>query len=51
MVLETFRSSGPDTEQRPAMLTVSVQEYDIADVRPVFGERKHELQHGTTLDG
>jgi hypothetical protein len=24
------------TEQRPAMLTVSVQEYDIADVRPVF---------------
>jgi hypothetical protein len=36
--LETFRSSGPDTEQRPAMLTVSVQEYDIADVRPVFGK-------------
>ena len=31
--LETFRSSGPDTEQRPAMLTMSVQEYDIADVR------------------
>ena len=31
--LETFRSSGPDTEQRRAMLTVSVQEYDIADVR------------------
>jgi quinol monooxygenase YgiN len=36
--LETFRSSGPDTEQRLAMLTVSVQEYDIADVRAVFGE-------------
>jgi hypothetical protein len=35
--LETFRSSGPDTEQRLAMLTVSVQEYDIVDVRPVFG--------------
>jgi quinol monooxygenase YgiN len=35
--LETFRSSGPDTEQRLAMLTVSVQEYDIADVRPVSG--------------
>jgi hypothetical protein len=31
--LETFRSSGPDTDQRPAMLTVSVQECDIADVR------------------
>jgi hypothetical protein len=25
-------------EQRPAMLTVSVQEYDIADVRPLFGK-------------
>jgi hypothetical protein len=37
-VLETFRSSGLDTEQRPAMLTVSVQEYDVADVRPVFGK-------------
>jgi quinol monooxygenase YgiN len=36
--LETLRSSGPDTEQRPAMLAVSVQEYDIADVRPVFGK-------------
>jgi hypothetical protein len=36
--LETFRSSGPDTEQRRATLTVSVQEYDIADVRPVFGK-------------
>jgi transposase len=36
--LETLRSSGPDTEQRPAMLTVSVQKYDIADVRAVFGE-------------
>jgi quinol monooxygenase YgiN len=36
--LETFRSSGPDTEQRLAMRTVSVQEYDSADVRPVFGK-------------
>jgi hypothetical protein len=35
---ETFRSSGPDKEQRAAMLTVAVQEY-IANVRPVFGER------------
>jgi hypothetical protein len=26
-----------DTEQRLAMLTVSVQEYDIADARPVSG--------------
>jgi hypothetical protein len=35
---EIFRSSGPDREQRGAMLTVAVQEY-IADERPVFGER------------
>jgi hypothetical protein len=48
--LETFRSSGPDTEQRPAMLTVSVQEYDIADVRPVFEKEAVNLQHGATLD-
>ena len=36
--LETFRSSASDTQQRPAMLTVSVQEYDVADVRPLFGQ-------------
>jgi hypothetical protein len=35
--LETFHSSGPDTEQRP-MFRVSVQEYDIADVRLVVGK-------------
>ena len=29
--------SGPDKEQRAAMLTVAVQEY-IADMRPVSGE-------------
>jgi hypothetical protein len=27
-----------DYVERPAMLTVSVQEYEIADVRAVFGE-------------
>jgi hypothetical protein len=33
------------------VLTVSVQEYDIADVRPVFGkEAEVNLQHGATLD-
>jgi quinol monooxygenase YgiN len=36
--LETFRSNGPDKEQHAAMLTVSVQEYDIADVGAGFGE-------------
>jgi quinol monooxygenase YgiN len=36
--VEAFRSSGPSNEQLPAMLSVSVAEYDIADVRPLFGE-------------
>ncbi len=35
--VETFRRSGPDEEERPPMLTVSVAEYDIAGVRPLFG--------------
>ena len=33
--VDAFRSSGPDDEQRPAMLTVSVEEY--TGVRPLFG--------------
>jgi hypothetical protein len=37
-------------EQHPAMLTVSVQEYDIDDVRPVFGKEESELAYGATLD-
>jgi hypothetical protein len=37
VALETFRSSRPDTEQRLAMLTVPVQEYDVAD-GAVLGE-------------
>jgi hypothetical protein len=41
---------GPDTEQRPVMLTVSVQEYHIADVCPCSENAQHELQHGATLD-
>jgi quinol monooxygenase YgiN len=36
--VETFRSSGPSKEQGAAMLSASVAEYDIADVRPLFGE-------------
>jgi hypothetical protein len=36
--VETLRSSVPDTEQRLAILTVSVEEYDIAEVRFVFGK-------------
>jgi hypothetical protein len=34
--VESFRSNGPDAEQRIQVLTVSVREYDIADVRPMF---------------
>jgi quinol monooxygenase YgiN len=36
--VETFRGNGPSNEQDAAMLSVSVEEYDIADVRPLFGE-------------
>ena len=36
--LETFRGSGPGNEQGAAMLSVSVAEYDIVDVRPLFRE-------------
>jgi quinol monooxygenase YgiN len=35
--VETFRSSGPSDEQGAAMLSASVAEYDIADVRHLFG--------------
>ena len=35
----TFRSSAPRNKQRAAMLSASVAEYDIADVRHFFGER------------
>ena len=31
--LETFRGSGPDSEQSQAMLTASVEEYAVADER------------------
>jgi quinol monooxygenase YgiN len=36
--VESFRSSGPSNEQGAAMLSASVTEYDITDVRPLFGE-------------
>jgi quinol monooxygenase YgiN len=38
--VNTFRRGGPSNEQRAAMLSVSVAEYDIADVRPLFGKGK-----------
>ena len=36
--LETFRGSGPGNEQGAAMVSVSVAEYDVVDVRTLFGE-------------
>ena len=36
--VETFRRSAPRNKQAAAMLSASVAEYDIADVRPLFGE-------------
>ena len=36
--VETFRRSGPSNKQRAAMLSVSMAEHDIADVRPWFGK-------------
>ena len=35
--VKSFRRSGPSDEQRAAMLSASVTEYDVADVRPLFG--------------
>ena len=39
-VVETFRRSAPRSKHGAAMLSVSVAEYDIADVRPLFGKGK-----------
>jgi quinol monooxygenase YgiN len=37
--VETFRRSAPRNKQGAAMLSASVAEYDIADVRHLYGER------------
>jgi quinol monooxygenase YgiN len=36
--VEAFRGGGPSGEQGAAMLSASVAEYDIAEVRSLFGE-------------
>jgi quinol monooxygenase YgiN len=36
--VEAFRGGGPSDEQGAAMLSASVAEYDIADVRPLFAQ-------------
>jgi hypothetical protein len=38
--IHTDREGSTRTEQRAAMLTVSVEEYDIAGVRPVLGKEE-----------
>ena len=48
--LESFRGSAPSNEQGAAMLSVSVAEYDIADVPRVREGGRVNLQHGATLD-
>ena len=35
--VDAFRGSGPDDEQSGAMLSASVAEYDVADVRSLTG--------------
>ena len=36
--VEAFRSGGPSEEQGAAMLSASVAEYDVADVRSLSGD-------------
>ena len=36
--VKTFRRSAPRNKQATAMLSVSVGEYEVADVRPLFGK-------------
>jgi quinol monooxygenase YgiN len=38
--VKSFRRRAPRPKQRAEMLSVSVAEYDIADVRPMFGKGK-----------
>ena len=35
--VESFRDSGPSDEQGAAIRSASVADYDVADVRPLFG--------------
>jgi quinol monooxygenase YgiN len=48
--LETFRSSGPDKEQRAAMLTVTVSRVHRRRAARVRAGGRVNLQHGATLD-
>jgi hypothetical protein len=49
--VEAFRRGGPSNKQAAAMLSASVAEYDIADVRPFVRKRQSvNLQHGPCHD-
>ena len=48
--LNTARGNAPGFEQAEAMLSVSVADYDVADVRPCSGEARHEPPHGSCHD-
>jgi quinol monooxygenase YgiN len=47
--VKTFRRRGPSTKQRAAMLSVSLAEYDIADVRPPAARRRRRHDHRPLL--
>ena len=49
--LEALRRSGPPFEHGAAMLSVSVAEYDVADVRPLFGGRTARRRIDAVLGG
>jgi heme-degrading monooxygenase HmoA len=40
--VEPFRRSAPRNKHGTAMLSVSAAEYDVADVRPLFGKAERE---------
>ena len=40
--VKTYRKRAPRNEQGAAMLSASVAEYDIADVRPLFGAARSD---------
>ena len=46
--VEAFRRAAPATGKARQMLSASVAEYDIADVRPLFGKAQHEPVARTT---
>ena len=49
--VQAFRRSAPRSKREVAMLSASVAEYDVADVRPLFRKRQSvNLRHGLCHD-